>query len=78
MTKYDDEEPRKKTKKPKKVALTPLEKKKAAEKKMMDDLKQRVADKEAKRLAEIEKRKVRPQSQRAEADPYIKVADPEP
>ena len=45
---------------------------------MMDDLKQRVADKEAKRLAEIEKRKVRPQSQRAEADPYIKVADPEP
>ena len=45
---------------------------------MMDDLKQRVADKEAKRLAEIDKRKVRPQSQRAEADPYIKVADPEP
>jgi len=58
--------------------MTPYEKKKALEKKMMDDLKQRVAEKEAKRLADIEKRKVRPQSQQEEAEPYIKVADPEP
>lgn len=58
--------------------MTPYEKRKALEKKMMEDLKQRAAEKEAKRLADIEKRKGRPQSQREEAEPYIKVADPEP
>ena len=82
MSKYkdEDEKPKEKSKKAskKKEAMTPYEKKKAQEKKMMEDLKQRVEAKEAKRLADIEKRKGRPQSQQAEAEPYIKVADPEP
>ena len=74
----EEKEKLKKSTKSKERALSPYEKKKAKEKKMMEDLKQRVMDKEAKRL-EIEKRKEtkgRPQSQQEEAPAYIKVADP--